>query len=228
MDDAVRARAAARNAVADVAPVSLRDRLDARLKNATMTPGVLTRLTAKATGHESVPARIDRQAAGVQLIYDGLSLTRSLARDPPWTDERDHLEDDLDVLVADVLVSRGFSLLAQTGAAPKAVETVRNFGRDETDRSLGRSDPALDDHTLEADVFELAVIAGVTATGGEPPTGTRSFAVALVETFDDVLPPAPEVFDKETVDTLTDLVRGRSPTTTSPERLWAGSSVTDP
>ena len=228
MDDAVRARAAARNAVADIAPVSLRDLLDARLKDATMTPGVLTRLTAKATGYEFDPSNVDRLAAGVQLIYDGLNLTRALSRNPPWMDSGDHLDEDLDILAADVLVARGFALLADTPAALKAVETVRNFGRDETDRANGRPHPDTGDNALEADVFELAIIAGVSVDGGEAPAGARGFAIDLVGAFEGDLPAAPELFDDATVEALAALVHDQPPSATSPDRIWAGSSVTDP
>lgn len=228
MDDAVRARAAARNAVADIAPVSLRDLLDARLKDATMTPGVLTRKAARAAGHDVDPATVDRLAAGVQLIYDGLNLTRALARFPPWPDNVDSLEEDLDVLAADVLVARGFALLAETPAAPKAVETVRNFGKDETDRANGRTDRNQDDHSLEVDVFELAIIAGASFDGRAPPEGTHPFAIGLVESFDGEMPPASEFFVDETTEALATLLREQRTTGSAAERAWAGSSVMDP
>jgi len=81
------------------------------------------------------------------------------------------------VLAADVLVARGFALLADTAASEVAVETVRSFGRTETDRNAGR-DP---ERSLEADVFELAAVAGATIAGGDAPTALRQYCVGLAD-----------------------------------------------
>ncbi|ELY98915.1 DUF7114 family protein [Natrialba asiatica] len=143
-------------------------------------------------------------AAGVQLIYEGLRLTRGLAHEDSWcgdsahanqpksqsqpqpqpqsahqvqsqpenqTQSQSRLEhhpqsqsqsqsdlqsqpqsrsqspsqytDDLTILAADILVARGFSLLARTDAADKAVHTVQAFGRDQTRRTeLTNTPPA--------------------------------------------------------------------------------------
>ena len=71
------------------------------------------------------------------------------------------------ILAADVLVSRGFYLLARTDAAEDAVAVVRAFGRDQTEREGATGDRAVGlDRRLETDVLELAVTAGVTAAGG--------------------------------------------------------------
>lgn len=225
MDEAARARAAAREALCDVTPRVLRERLLERLAAAAMAPGVLTLLAARATGRDGHHAALDRRAVGVQLIYDGLRLTRSLARTPPWSGDGDHRDADIDILAADVLVARGFYLLASTEAAGKAVETVSAFGRDETNREAGRPDRSLADRTLEADVFELAIIAGVSAVGATPPADARAFAVDLAASFDDGLPSAPALLSEPAVEALADLVADRSP---APERIWAGSGATDP
>ncbi|ELZ07668.1 DUF7114 family protein [Natrialba aegyptia] len=119
-------------------------------------------------------------AAGVQLIYEGLRLTRELAHEDSWCGDNAHANqptpasqsqlqsqsqsqsqpehhpqsqaqsqsdphsqpqsqsqytDDLTILAADILVARGFSLLARTDAADKAVHTVQAFGRDQTRRA---------------------------------------------------------------------------------------------
>jgi len=229
MDEAAQARAAARETLQDVTPRRLRERLEARLAEAELAPGVLTLLAARATGREAGRATLDRSAAGVQLIYEGLHLTRTLARDPPWQrDERDgDGAADIDVLAADVLVARGFYLLASTEAADKAVETVRSFGRDEANREAGRPDRSLADRTLEADVFELAIVAGVSAVGVAPPAEARAFAVDLAGSFDDGLPSAPALLSEPAVDALADLVADRV-RTPSPERIWAGTGATDP
>lgn len=229
MDTAARARDVTRDAVTDIMPDRLRDVIDTRLQTVSMTPAVLTLLSAQATDRDANRAELDRRAAGVQLIYDGLKLTRTLARAPPWDQTPQKAEKaDIDVLAADVLVARGFSLLARTEAAGKAVETVRAFGRDETNYSLGREHPKLDGRTLEADVFELAIIAGVSATGAELPSGIRPFAVELATSFDRSLPDVPALLSEPTADALEALIADRSPTPAVPERMWASSSATDP
>jgi len=175
MDDAAEARAAAREAVSDITPPRLRDLIDTRLADAAMTPGALTRASARAAGASPDTDEVDHRAAGVQLIYDGLSLTRTLARSPPW-EEAPTESADMEVLVADVLVGRGFRLLARTGAAGTAVETVRAFGRDET---VAETAPDTVARALETDVFELAVVAGASAAGIDPPDGIRDFAAEV-------------------------------------------------
>ena len=227
MHEAARARTAARDALADVTPETLRALLFERLDDAPVTPGVLTLLAARATRREAAPAAVDQRAAGVQLIYDGLRLTRSLAREPPWEADGDAHRGDVEILAADVLVARGFYLLARTEAAETAVETVRRFGRDETERETGRPGPGLDDRSLEADVFELAIVAGVSAVGATPPADVRAFAVDLAGSFDEELPAAPALLSEPAVEALADLVadRAHSP---APERIWAGTGVTDP
>ena len=122
---------------------------------------------------------IDR-AAGVQLIYEGLRLTRSLADTEPWVTSATETETetdgdinniaasgdidaDLEVLAADVFVSRGFALLARTDAAGRAVDVVRAFGRDQTLHRTGNAENAAPDGNLEADIFALAVAVGASA-----------------------------------------------------------------
>jgi hypothetical protein len=178
MDDADRARTAAREAVADVEPARLRETLHDRLDASPMTPAVLTLVSARAF-EPAVDGLADR-AAGVQLIYEGLRLTRTLAHEEPWADadgEAD-IDADLDILAADVLVARGFYVLARTEAATRAVEVVRAFGRDQTLRESA-ADPASLDGNLEADVLALAVVAGATAVGRDPPEALVSFATDL-------------------------------------------------
>lgn len=179
MEDAGRVRMASREAVEGVSPPRLEELIDARLESAVVTPGVFVIESARAAADTS-PAddsAIETRAAGVQLIYEGLSLTRQLARSPPWPDV-DTLDADMDVLLADVLVARGFYLLARTEAAPTAVETVRSFGYDET---VAETDPATG--ALEIDIFELAILAGVTAVGDPPPTEAREFVTDIARSF---------------------------------------------
>ncbi len=178
MEEAAAVRRAASDATADVVPEELRRTIEAHVADGSVVPGVLTLLSARAvSGHD--PEDLTEQAAGVQLIYDGLRLTREIAHANPWREPEaavaadgngaDPVHDDADmaILAADVLVSRGFYLLARTAAAEDAVAVVRSFGRDQTDRETATADRAGDlDRRLEADVLELAVTAGVAAGGG--------------------------------------------------------------
>jgi len=231
MELAVRARRAGRQAVRDVAPDALRERIHALLDESAMVPGVLALSAARAVGDgdgdpgvreggpnageescetaesdgggvaaglddESAPVAgangpvgIEERAAGVQLIYEGLRLTRALADEPPWEREPPHTDSNVDVLAADVMVARGFSLLARTEAADKAVETVQSFGRDETDGQQGRAAPP---HALETDVFELAMLAGTTAFGVRPADPLLAYAAELAASLGGDRPDPPE------------------------------------
>ena len=151
--------AAVRAAVADIEPPTLRSRVEAHLAGRSMGAGRLVRHAAADAGHDRP---LDDRIAGVQLIYEGLVLMRSLARDPPWVDGVRN-EGDLDVLIAEVLVAKGFSLLAATAAAPTAVETVRTLGRTETARRELHDGPD-SRPSLEADIYELGIMAGASAT----------------------------------------------------------------
>lgn len=165
MEDAVAVRRAAREAVGEVEPEPLHAALLAELEDCSPVPGVMVVAGARAIdGSVGVGALADR-AAGVQLVYAGLRVTRRLAADPPWVDGGAG-DANLDVLAADILVARGAYLLAGTEASDAAVEVIRSFGRDQTE---GEDDPT-PDWRLEADVFELAAVAGATAVGeGTPP-----------------------------------------------------------
>ena len=186
MDEAVQARAAAREAIEDIYPERLRGVMDTHLANASMIPGVLALLSARVVGGDAEEPTVTRRAAGVQLIYDGLRMTRSLVETEPWVADGGTEEADLDILAADVLVSRGFYLLAHTEAADKAVETVREFGREQTDIQERQGSST---RSLEANVFELAAIAGATATGKEAPVALRQYVVGLAQSHQD--PPLP-------------------------------------
>jgi hypothetical protein len=213
MDDAVRVREAAREAVDDIEPDRLREVLFDRLSDAPMTPAVLTLVSARApeTGVDTDTDGIAERAAGVQLIYEGLRLTRSLAWAEPWTATADadagDIDADLDVLAADVLVSRGFYLLARTDAAGRAVDVVRAFGRDQT---LARGDGAdVDslDRNLEADVFALALVAGMTAVGATPSPAAVEYAAELGQDCDTEggLQPADAAFSEATAERIASL-----------------------
>ena len=171
MEEAAAVRRAASEATADVVPEALRETIDDHVADGSVVPGVLTLLSARMVTGED-PDGLTEQAAGVQLIYDGLRLTRHVAQSNPWAEGtpvagRTPEEADMAVLAADVLVSRGFYLLARTDAAENAVAVVRAFGRDQTEREGATDDRATSlDRRLETDVLELAVTTGVTAAGG--------------------------------------------------------------
>lgn len=216
MDDAARARDAAREALADIEPPRLRDTLYGRLDDASMAPAVFSLLCARALARQTdVDVEVETDAlseriAGVQLIYEGLRLTRTLAHDEPWqaVDEEGDIDADLDMLAASVLVSRGFYLLARTDAADHAVETVRAFGRNQTRRREPGVDTLELDRTLESSVFVLACIAGATAVDAEVPPALVEHAERLAHAFDadDHLPPTTSVLAETTVDGLAGLV----------------------
>jgi len=228
MDEAARCRRAARDAVRDIDPPELREAIETALENDSMIPGALTLVTARAaTADELDVDPIAERAAGVQLIYEGLSAIRDLAATEPWADVTENgeptepgeiddalTESNVAVLAADVAVSRGFYLLARTDAAGKAVETVRSFGRNQT---LAGDDGATDG-SLEVDVLELAVIAGATSVGADPTQELLSRAGELAREAGTPFPPAeghlpdPGEFDGD-VDARAGATDGGTPTT---------------
>lgn len=238
MEEVAAVRGAALDAVGDVEPDRLRERVRERLEDGSMAPGVLTLLSARAVAadapDDAPPLSTDgiaERGAGVQLIYEGLRLTRTLSQDPPWersdrtgpregelTDGGDvalsggdvpadsaATEDaaaaDMDILVADVMVARGFYLLARTEAAGEAVAVVRSFGSDQT-RLRTTGDDSFDGN-LEVDVFELATVAGATAAGGETTADLRAHAAELART-DGPLSTAESLFSEAKPATLAD------------------------
>lgn len=169
MQEAAAVRRAASAATTDVVPDALRETIDEYVANGSFVPGVVTLLSARTAGTDSTDNLVE-QAAGVQLIYDGLRLTRDLVHDNPWGDPDAVTDANMAILAADVLVSRGFYLLARTSAADDAVAVVRSFGRDQTERETADdATAAACDRNLERDVLELAIVAGVAAAGGHIP-----------------------------------------------------------
>ena len=230
MDRADCCRRAARDAVADVDPPHLHDVIAAALDDASMAPGVLVLESAAAAGAIDEPDAdrperslqgIAHHAAGVQLIYEGLRLTRTLSHDEPWADDAAATDADLDILAADILVARGFYLLARTAAAGKAVRTVQAFGRDQTLREQPDADPTALDSNLERDVLELAVLTGTAAVDATPTPDLIATANEIADGVDTGFPPASEcVPTLEPTDTST-LPGKRAPTDKA-------TSATDP
>ncbi|RQG92442.1 DUF7114 family protein [Natrarchaeobius chitinivorans] len=244
-------RRAAVEAVADVEPPRLHDLVESVLAEASMVPGVLTVESANAAISDPPVSLEDRtdggsrtrldpnangvltHAAGVQLIYEGLRLTRTLAHEEPWSantgDAFDGTDGDLEILVADILVARGFYLLARTDAAGKAVRTVQAFGRDQTHRDdlldaddgTDRGvDPASIDANLERDVLELAVLTGAAAVDETPSSRLLSAAGELADDFAPSFPPVDECythFDRSLSDrSLEDHTTDRATSATDP------------
>lgn len=179
MDDSAEVRDAAREALGDIDPGRLRGRLLDRIDDAWLVPGTLTVLAARKAGASGLSAGLRSRAVGVQLIYEGLALTRKLVHEEPWTGG-DAETADMEVLVADVLVARGAYLLARTEAADRAVEIIRSFGRDQTGRPRG--DPG---NELESEVFDLAAVAGSTAVHPEPSAALVQWAEDLADGLGD-------------------------------------------
>jgi hypothetical protein len=217
MEDAAAVCDAAREVLEDVGPPPVRKLLEARLNEATAAPGVLTRMSTRAAGKPESSVDLDRRVAGVQLIHEGLSLTRSLVRSPPWESDASDTP-DTDLLVANILVARGFSLLAHTRAADTAVKTVRSFAREETARETDpetRTGPG----ALETDIFELAIIAGVSATGDAPPPRSRALASDLAASLSEGALP------EGTDDALETLIAGAGQANATPDEIEASSAM---
>ncbi|MFB6302164.1 MAG: hypothetical protein ABEH78_04815 [Haloferacaceae archaeon] len=239
MDDVVQARETAREAFDDVEPAALRLAIDGRLADASMAPAALATCCARAFAADADPDAVYGRAAGVQLIYEGLRLTRRLAHEEPWAVENGpsdaDIEADMDVLVADVLVSRGFYLLARTTAAERAVEVVRAFGRDQTERRSA-ADPERYDHELEADAFALAVVAGASVADRTPPEGLVGFASDLGRNLvregsgdDPPLPTAAATLDEDVRERVATLADGDDRTADAdPNPGPVRRSATDP
>lgn len=181
MEEAAAVRQASRAAVKDIVPGELRDNLLSFVDEGSMVPGTLVMQCARTVDGGVEFEAISDRAVGVQLVYEGLRLTRRLSHNPPWGVDGD-TPADLEVLAADILVARGAYLLASTEASDPAVDVIRAFGRDQTLRRSAE-DPTVYDCRLEADVLELAAIAGTTAAGPWPSAALRArlreFATSL-------------------------------------------------
>lgn len=195
------------SAITDVNPLPFRDFIEQRLQRSMKAPGLLTHLAAQVSDRDAVPEELDRRIVGVQYIYEGLRLTRTLSRCPPWYDEPGR-DANLEILAAEVLVAKGFSLIVWTEAMPTAVELLRTFGRDETNGRVERGDSVLTHRGLETDVFQLSIVAGVTATGADPPDGSRIFATKLAESLDEEFEEETHRFSASVVDELDELFSG--------------------
>lgn len=200
MEEASHARAASLEAVEDVESVPLGDEIGRIIDRASMTPGALTILTARTLGGgEADPeagadagAAAAKRAAGVQLSYEGLRLTRRLIREDDRWDAEDRSDSYVALLVAEVMVSRGFFNLARTEVAPTAIGIVRRFSRNQMlEREFGAGPDELE-ASLEVDVVQLAVEAGATVVSEEVPPALAEYAEELAHELDAVPLPEPD------------------------------------
>lgn len=189
MEEAAAVRRAAEETLGDVDPPRFRAEVLDRVAPSAV-PALIVLATARTGDHDADLADVESRAVGVQLVYDGLRLTRDLSVSPPWFDDEPDGA-NLAILAADVLVARGAYLLAGTEVSGAAVEVIRSFGRDQSLRAAA-TDPAAVDRRLERDVFELAALAGTAATGSYDPSVAR-WATDLVHEFEGELPRAEEL-----------------------------------
>lgn len=186
MNEAVRVRSLAIDAVRDVTPIPLFDRIEARLEAASITPAIVT--LASARYHGELDGFAEGCAGAVQQIFVGLEITRELIEESPWVRPVDRSTDpDLEIIAADVLLARGMSRLAGTDAARAAVQVVREFGQHQAGQLANGEYPA---RTLESSILDLAVSAGASAVGSPVDPAARA-TVADVEYLD----PFASIFD---------------------------------
>ncbi len=196
------------DAIGDIEPEQFRRELEAIIADASLTPGVLTVRTATAISETADVEAARRRGVGVQLSYEGLKHTRRLARDEPWNGDGDLTEHDLDFLVAEALVSRGFSYLTHTGVADHAVEIVRRFGRNMTYEQL--HEPSTDP-SLEVDVIVLAIEAGADLVLQTTPPQLSEYAESFATEIESVPLPTPGRALGDTDDEIRRIVATRDP-----------------
>ncbi|MFC7072555.1 hypothetical protein ACFQJ7_14000 [Halovenus rubra] len=146
------------HSLADVEPPAFQAHLRNTLGDVSLTPAILTVRTARVLEPSFDEASCALHAAGVQLTYEGLRLTRSILSDELWTQDSNQRNYYLDLLAAAVLVSRGYYYLADSGVTDQAVEAARRFGRYQTYDQNGELTEQ--EYSLEEDFIALAVNAG--------------------------------------------------------------------
>lgn len=196
------------DAVSDIEPEQFRTELEAIVADASLTPGVLAVTTATAISETADREAAARRGAGVQLCYEGLKLTRRLAREEPWNDEGDLTEHDLDFLLAEALVSRGFSHLSHTGVAGHAVEIVRRLGRNLTHEQIEQP-PG--DPSLEVDIVVLAIEAGADLVLPTTPPQLTEYAESFAAEIESVPLPTPDEALHDTDDEIQRIMATRDP-----------------
>ncbi len=181
---------ALRQSIVDIEPQSFNAHLNEVLQDRPLTPAVLTVTTGRAIDSTADRDRLTELGVGVQLGYEGLCLTRELIDDESWLDSHQSTDADLDVLAAEVLVARGFNILAETNTVTDAVDIVRTFGRN---RAHERDGSDKTDPSLEADIVSLAVTTGADCVLSTVPPPIASFADELGARLDENPIPEPAV-----------------------------------
>ena len=184
MAAAARVRRASVDALAEIEPAELANQLQAIVTDASMVPGMVTILTAETGAEPAARAALER-GVGVQLCYEGLRVTRELIRDDSRYRDGDATHGYLELVGAEVLVSRGFANLARTEVAPQTIDIVQRFSRNQTHAYDGTITDAPDAaRTLEYDVIELAVAAGAELVYEEVPATIDDLGRQLATEFD--------------------------------------------
>jgi len=188
MDEVGAITDALEQALEDIEPAPFHSRVAAAVGERPLLPGVLAVRVARTIDPTADIQTAATRGAGVQLCYEGLELTRSVLRNRAWEDREDTHRENL--LVAEVLVSRGFNLLARTGVVTDAVAIVQRFGRTQTDLDeLGCRHAA---EPLEVDVLELAVNTGVDLVTDGPPPSVRTHSSEIARELVDYPLPEPD------------------------------------
>ena len=196
MEEAPRVREALRESLREIDPDPFRARLERTLEGRPLTPGILTVRTARAIDGTVATEAAAERAAGVQLIYEGLRLTRRLVETEPWPPAGEG-DPDVDVVAAEVLVARGLNQLAHTGVRDRVVEIIRRFGRTHSRDADGQPlDGQAAEPSLEADVVVLAIAAGADLSAQTVPPGLIEYARELAAKIDaDPLPDGEQIGD---------------------------------
>jgi len=155
----------------------LRERLQSVITGVSLTPGVLTVKTASTLEPSLDVAAVAERGAGVQLTFEGLRLARSNIREEPWEEDEAIERYHLDLLAANVLFSRGFYHLTDTGVADETIAIIQRFARNQTHEQEAR--PEQVDAPLEVDIIQLAVNAGADMALGTVPPAVSSYGESL-------------------------------------------------
>lgn len=168
--------------IGDIQPEAFRERLHVILGERPLTPAVLTVRTGRALDATTDVTTLADRGVAVQLVYIGLSRYRSLIRRDSWLDRDGAGTADLDMVAAEVFVSRGTNILADTAVIGQVIELIRRFGRNQAYEQSGETESL--ESSLEADVITLAVNAGADVALSTIPPAIESYASSLAERID--------------------------------------------
>ncbi len=210
MDEAAAVREGAREVLRDVSPAALRRVACDVVENGWPAPGVVTVLAARRAGADGIDHDLRSRAVGVQLIYEGLALTRRLVREEPWLDAsgrpggsdarpavdspREDGRPGADAVPGrrdfdadpDVEVLAADVLVARGSNLLAYTEAADRCV--EVIRDFGRRQTAREslpsDRELEADVMTLAAEAGTTAVTSAPAPHAVEWAESMASSLD--------------------------------------------